>query len=33
LGFFISFNEECWGTSACEILQNFRLQFLEWLKQ
>ncbi len=31
IGFFLSFNEECWGTSACEILQNFRLEFLERL--
>lgn len=30
-GFFLSFNEECLMTSACEILHNFRLQFLEWL--
>ena len=29
MGYFISFNEECWQTSACEILQEFRTQFLE----
>jgi CubicO group peptidase (beta-lactamase class C family) len=28
-GFFISFNEECWGTSACTIIQEFREQFAE----
>ena len=33
IGFFLSFNEECWGTPACEILQNFRIQFLEWMIQ
>ena len=29
LGYFFSFNEECWQTSACEIISTFRTQFLE----
>jgi CubicO group peptidase (beta-lactamase class C family) len=29
LGYFISFNEECWQTSACAIIQEFREQFSE----
>ena len=33
LGYFLSFNEECWGTCACEILQDFRIQFLDWLQR
>lgn len=28
-GYFISFNEECWQTSACTILQEFRDQFAD----
>jgi CubicO group peptidase (beta-lactamase class C family) len=28
-GYFISFNEECWGTSACTIITEFRDQFAE----
>jgi len=28
-GYFISFNEECWQTSACTILQKFRDQFAD----
>lgn len=28
-GYFISFNEECWQTSACAIIQEFREQFSE----
>lgn len=28
-GYFISFNEECWQTSACTIIQEFREQFAE----
>ncbi len=28
LGFFLSFNEECWQTSACNIISAFRTQFL-----
>jgi CubicO group peptidase (beta-lactamase class C family) len=28
-GYFISFNEECWQTSACNILMEFREQFAE----
>ncbi len=29
LGYFFSFNEECYETSACEIIPAFREQFLE----
>ena len=29
LGYFFSFNEECWQTSACEIISAFRTQLLE----
>jgi CubicO group peptidase (beta-lactamase class C family) len=29
LGYFFSFNEECYLTSACEIVPEFRKQFLE----
>ena len=29
LGYFFSFNEECWQTSACEIIPAFRTQLLE----
>ena len=29
LGFFLSFNEECWQTSACNIIAAFHTQFLE----
>jgi CubicO group peptidase (beta-lactamase class C family) len=29
LGYFFSFNEECYQTSACEIVSAFREQFLE----
>jgi CubicO group peptidase (beta-lactamase class C family) len=29
LGYFFSFNEECYLTSACEIVPEFREQFLE----
>ena len=29
LGYFFSFNEECWQTSACGIISEFREQFLE----
>jgi CubicO group peptidase (beta-lactamase class C family) len=29
LGYFFSFNEECYLTSACEIISEFREQFLE----
>jgi CubicO group peptidase (beta-lactamase class C family) len=29
LGYFFSFNEECYQTSACEIVSAFRTQFLE----
>jgi hypothetical protein len=29
LGYFFSFNEECYQTSACEIVSAFRVQFLE----
>jgi CubicO group peptidase (beta-lactamase class C family) len=29
LGYFFSFNEECYQTSACEIVSAFRQQFLE----
>jgi hypothetical protein len=29
LGYFISFNEECWQTSACDIISVFRRQFAE----
>ena len=28
-GYFISFNEECWQTSACTIISEFRDQFAE----
>jgi hypothetical protein len=28
-GYFISFNEECWQTSACTIILEFRDQFAE----
>lgn len=28
LGFFFAFNEECWQTSACNIIAAFRTQFL-----
>jgi CubicO group peptidase (beta-lactamase class C family) len=28
-GFFFSFNEECYQTSACDLLPSFRQQFLE----
>ena len=28
-GYFLSFNEECWQTSACAIIQEFREQFSE----
>jgi CubicO group peptidase (beta-lactamase class C family) len=28
LGYFYSFNQECWGSSACEIISEFRQQFL-----
>lgn len=29
LGYFLSFNEECYQTSACEIISAFRKEFLE----
>jgi hypothetical protein len=29
LGYFFSFNEECYQTSACEIVPEFREQFLK----
>jgi len=29
LGYFFSFNEECYQTSACEIVSAFRKQFLD----
>lgn len=29
LGYFFSFNEECWQASACEIISAFRTQLLE----
>ena len=29
LGYFYSFNQECWGSSACEIISKFRQQFLD----
>ena len=29
LGYLFSFNEECWQTSACEIISAFRTQLLE----
>jgi CubicO group peptidase (beta-lactamase class C family) len=29
LGYFLSFNEECYETSACEIISEFRTQFLQ----
>lgn len=29
LGYFISFSEECYETSACEIISDFRTQFLQ----
>jgi hypothetical protein len=29
MGFFFSFNEECWQTSACEIISEFHRQFLK----
>ena len=29
-GYFISFNEECWQTSACTIISEFRDQFAEY---
>ena len=28
-GYFLSFNEECYQTSACEIISEFREQFLK----
>jgi len=28
-GYFLSFNEECYQTSACEIVSAFRKQFLD----
>ena len=31
LGYFFSFNEECYLTSACEIISEFREQFLKRL--
>lgn len=28
LGYFFSFNEECYGTSACDIIPSFRREFV-----
>jgi hypothetical protein len=29
MGYFFSFNAECYETSACQIISEFRQQFLE----
>jgi hypothetical protein len=29
MGYFFSFNSECYETSACQIISEFRQQFLE----
>lgn len=31
LGYFFSFNAECWNTSACDVIPGFRQAFLDWV--